>query len=135
MSKEDDIHKHLIILSIALGSSLGNVACAGTPPECRKLPADVREAGREFTDCLRTSDPTASCGPAGLNVQIFGNDEGRLPKARNGQTYYEARAVKEHGPMPGANRLVFLTNDAGGKRDIVARYYSANHYDSFCTYK
>lgn len=128
------MRRQLTLITIAIVAGLtAFTSAAKPPPTCKSLPRDIREASRQFNDCLRTENPTANCGPSGLNVQVFDNDEHRLPKAGNGQTYYEARATTPPRPMPGASRLVFLTNDSGGRPDIVARYYSADHYTSFCS--
>lgn len=120
----------MLALALALAGTCGSASAKQVPP-CSQLPHDIREASRDFNDCLRTPNPTASCGRQGLDVQVFDNHEGRLPRAGRGQVYWEAKAVKDHGPRPGRNRLVYLTTD-NPVRDILARYYSADHYDSFC---
>lgn len=99
---------------------------------CKSLPQYVREAERSFAYCIAVADPIAQCGRADLDVREFGNAEDRLPRAGKGQQYYEARARRHDGAPAGTYRLVYLVTHGTAKQVIDARYYSADHYDSFC---
>jgi len=106
-------------------------ATAAQIPACSNLPSYVREANRNMAYCVTTPQPVIECGRTHLNLRVFNNDENRLPRAGRGQTYYEGRAQRDPGGQPGAYRLVFLVTD--GRSVIEERYYSPDHYDSFCS--
>ena len=108
-------------------------AMAKEPAACGTLPDYVREATRDMAYCVTMPAPIAACGPAAVDVQVFGNAEGRLPQAGRGQTYYEGKARQNPGGAAGAYRLVFLLTDGKTKSVIDNRYYSADHYESFCS--
>ncbi|UYC12716.1 ribonuclease domain-containing protein [Xanthomonas sp. CFBP 8445] len=102
------------------------------PPACSALPTYVRDAARDMAYCITMANPIAACGSTQVDVQVFGNAEGRLPKAGKGQTYYEGKARRDPGGAAGTYRLVFLATDGKAKSTIAQRYYSADHYTTFC---
>ncbi|CBA14972.1 hypothetical protein XACN24_01855 [Xanthomonas albilineans] len=104
-----------------------------SPTHCSILPNYIRDASRDMAYCLTMPSPIAACGNAQLDVQVFGNNEGRLPKSGNGQTYYEGKARLPQNDQAGTYRLVFLVTDGKKKKAIEQRYYSADHYATFCT--
>ncbi|WP_369934781.1 ribonuclease domain-containing protein [Xanthomonas tesorieronis] len=99
---------------------------------CGTLPTYVREAVRDLNYCITMPNPIAACGHNAVDVQIFNNDEGRLPRAGRGQTYYEGKARRDAGGPAGTYRLVFLVTDGAKKSVVNQRYYSADHYGTFC---
>ncbi len=108
-------------------------AMAKEPAACGALPGYVREAARDMAYCVTMPAPIVECGPTAVDVQVFGNAEGRLPQAGRGQTYYEGKARHDPGGPAGTYRLVYLVTDGKTKSVIESRYYSADHYESFCS--
>lgn len=108
-------------------------AMAKEPGACGALPDYVREASRDMAYCITMPNPIAACGPTAVDVQVFGNAEGRLPQAGRGQTYYEGKARRNPGGPAGTYRLVYLVTNGTTKSVIENRYYSADHYGSFCS--
>ncbi|BAV98886.1 ribonuclease domain-containing protein [Lysobacter enzymogenes] len=106
-------------------------ASAAAPPACGSLPPDIRDAKRDMSVCITMANPLADCGRMGLDVQIFSNNEGRLPAAGRGQLYWEGKIRAATGAA-GQRRLVYLVTD-GTKKVINARYYSPDHYVTFCS--
>lgn len=107
-------------------------ASAAAPPACGSLPPDIREAKRDMSVCITMANPLADCGRMGLDVQIFSNNEGKLPKAGRGQVYWEGKIRTATGAA-GQRRLVYLVTDGAQKKVIEARYYSPDHYVTFCS--
>lgn len=121
---------HAVLLAALLISTQAQAQKA--PPACGALPTYVREAARDMAYCITMPNPIAACGPTQVDVQVFSNAEGRLPKAGKGQTYYEGKARRDPGGPAGTYRLVFLVTDGKAKSTIAQRYYSADHYTTFC---
>ncbi|MFK3650611.1 ribonuclease domain-containing protein [Lysobacter enzymogenes] len=115
-------------LSLCLAAA---AASAAAPPACGSLPPDIRDAKRDMSVCITMANPLADCGRLGLDVQIFSNNEGRLPKAGRGQVYWEGKIRAATGAA-GQRRLVYLVTD-GTKKVIEAKYYSPDHYATFCS--
>lgn len=122
-----------VALLAVLAMSAAQAQAQKAPPSCGTLPAYVREAARNMSYCITMPNPIAACGAAAVDVQVFGNGERRLPQAGRGQTYYEGKARREPGDPAGTYRLVFLVTDGAKKSIVDKRYYSADHYGSFCT--
>ncbi|QWP76208.1 hypothetical protein J5226_21885 [Lysobacter sp. K5869] len=116
-----------LALSLCL---LAAAPAAAKPRACTSLPPDIREAMRTMSFCITAVDPVAECGRAGMDVQIFSNNEGKLPNAGRGQVYWEGKIRKDNGDA-GLRRLVYLVND-GTKKTIAMRYYTPDHYANFC---
>jgi ribonuclease T1 len=95
---------------------------------CKPTPPDATEVARDFRPCLVSNRYCAAVD----GVQVFGNAEKRLPSARTGQTYYEARVGKDRYKAGGKRRLVFLINGVKGRAAVQARYFSGDHYGTFC---
>lgn len=110
-------------------------AGAGNIPQCGNFPDYVREAIRNMAYCVTVEQPIAECGRAYINLEVFGNNENRLPAAGRGQVYYEGRAQRDPGGDAGAYRLVFLVTEGKSKSVIEQRYYSPNHYGGFCSFR
>lgn len=107
-------------------------ASAAAPPACGDLPSDIRDAKRSMSVCITMANPVVNCGNSGLDVQIFSNNEGRLPKAGRGQVYWEGKIRAATGAA-GQRRLVYLVTDGAQKKIIDAKYYSPDHYATFCS--
>ncbi len=103
---------------------------AGIPYCAKPLAGDVVEASRDLSYCLKLT----TCPQQGaLNIQIFGNDQNRLPVRGQGQNYYEGRVGTDQAGDAGKRRLVFLVQGVRGPNaTILIRYFSPNHYNSFC---
>ncbi|MCC4597784.1 hypothetical protein NRY95_21285 [Xanthomonas campestris pv. phormiicola] len=110
-----------------------SAAQAQKAPSCGTLPTYVREAVRDLNHCITMPNPIAACGAGAVDVQVFGNNERRLPQAGRGQTCYEGEAWRDPGGPAGTYRLVFLVTDGARKSVVDKRYYSADRYVSFCT--
>lgn len=119
-------HRIAALAALLLASPL---AQAKVPP-CGKLPTFVREAERNLAYCITTNAGSADCRAA--NVEGFANNEGRLPTAGRGQSYRAARAQHPQADPPGRNRVVFLVTDGDRKSIIDARYFTSDHYATFC---
>ncbi|MBU8978227.1 MULTISPECIES: ribonuclease domain-containing protein [unclassified Lysobacter] len=100
-------------------------------PECGRLPTFVREAERNLAYCITTDAGAADCRAA--NVEAFANNEGRLPAAGRGQAYRAGRAQHPQADPPGRNRVVFLVTEGQRKPIIEARYFTSDHYATFCS--
>nr|WP_256046890.1 ribonuclease domain-containing protein [Xanthomonas translucens] len=96
------------------------VGCAGSGTES---PAGLRRAAHL---CARSH---ARC----VRLHHHAQSDRRLPQAGRGQTYYEGKARRDPGGPAGTYRLVYLVTDGAKKSVIDKRYYSADHYLSFCT--
>ena len=120
-------------LLAVLAMSAAQAQAQKAPPGCGTLPTYAREAARDMAYCVTMPNPIAACGAGAVDVQVFGNGERRLPQAGRGQTYYEGKARRDPGGAAGTYRLVFLVTDGAKKSVIDKRYYSADHYVSFCT--
>ena len=107
-------------------------AQAQKAPSCGALPSYVREAMRDVAACITMPNPIVACGAGAVDVQVFGNGERRLPQAGRGQTYYEGKARRDPGGPAGTYRLVYLVTDGAKKSVVDKRYYSADHYVTFC---
>lgn len=122
-----------MLLSTAFLSMASQWAEAAKVPPCGPLPAYVRDADRTMSACV-TSNYTFPVGcKKELDIQEFNNNEGKLPTPGNGQSYLEGKARHEDGPA-GTNRFVFLVENtaSGTKMKIDQKYYSSDHYQSFC---
>ncbi|QSQ45925.1 hypothetical protein ISN34_03200 [Xanthomonas translucens pv. translucens] len=121
----------LAVLALPAAQAQAQKAPAG----CGVLPTYVREAMRDVSACITMPNPIVACGAGAgaVDVQVFGNGERRLPQAGRGQTYYEGKARRDPGGPAGTYRLVYLVTDGAKKSVIDKRYYSADHYLSFCT--
>ncbi|MBT2746909.1 MULTISPECIES: ribonuclease domain-containing protein [unclassified Lysobacter] len=100
------------------------------PPVCKVLPPDIKEAMRTMSFCMTVADPAAECGRQGMDVQVFDNDEGKLPNPGRGQEYWEGKI--RHDGAAGTRRLVYLMTMAARKNVVVKRYYTPDHYATFC---
>lgn len=100
---------------------------------CKNFPKYIKEAERNFSVCITDPVHGENCGPRGMDVQIFLNSEHKLPHAGGGQLYYEGKVIRENEPNAGTKRLVYLTQ--AGRKQIVKKYYTPDHYDTFCKIK
>ncbi|MEP3113279.1 ribonuclease domain-containing protein [Nisaea sp.] len=92
------------------------------------LPKDVREAVRDLNYCMTNN----VC--AGLNATVYNNSPKRLPSIGHNQSYYEGRVGEDRSGGPGKRRLVYLVQGTAKSADAVVleRYFTANHYETFC---
>jgi guanyl-specific ribonuclease Sa len=80
-----------------------------------RAPAFVKEAIRELRFEITNGHPT-----------VFNNAEGHLPPAGRGNTYYEYDVGMDRMGGRGAHRIVAL---ASANKDLIALYYTNDHYD------
>jgi ribonuclease T1 len=131
------LYHHIILtMTTILALTIASATHAVKPHNCGKLPADIVESGRDFRICVTDpGSPKFNCGPTGMDKQEFDNAEGRLPKAGKGTVYYEGKIIQPTDPDAGKKRWVYLSQKVKGKPAvIVAQYYTANHYLTFCQY-
>jgi guanyl-specific ribonuclease Sa len=121
-----------ILIAVLVLSLAPFVATAAKLPACGTLPSYVRDAERTLAYCITTENPITACGATDVDAQVFGNNEGRLPGAGRGQLYYEGKARQQAGGPAGTYRLVYLVTEGKKKQVVEQRYYSADHYQSFC---
>ena len=117
-------------LAAALCLSLLAAPALAKPPVCRSLPPDIKEAMRDMSYCMTMVNPVVECGRQGMDVQVFNNDQGKLPNAGRGQEYWEGK-IRRDGAA-GTRRLVYLMTMGVRKNIVQARYYSPDHYATFC---
>ncbi len=120
-------HKIAALAALLLASTLVQAKV----PVCGKLPTFVREAERNLAYCITTDPASADCRAA--NVEGFANNEGRLPTAGRGQAYRAGRAQHPQADPPGRNRVVFLVTEGDRKPIIESRYFTSDHYATFCS--
>lgn len=134
------MNKHLCATGLLLATllSIGHGAAAGHQPAsqlagiapCKGLHHSIKEAMRTMSVCITQDNPPASCGRADMDVQRFNNNENKLPKARHAQEYWEGK-LRNNG-NPGTWRLVYLVTMGKTKNKVEARYYTPDHYVTFC---
>lgn len=100
------------------------------PPVCKSLPPDIKEAMRNMSFCMTATDPVIECGRNGMDVQTFDNNEGKLPNPGRGQEYWEGKI--RHDGAAGTRRLVYLMTMGSRKNIVEKRYYTPDHYATFC---
>ncbi|WP_245156344.1 ribonuclease domain-containing protein [Agrilutibacter solisilvae] len=105
-------------------------AAQAAPPACKGLHTSVKEAMRTMSVCITMNNPPADCNHAGMDVQRFNNDEKKLPKASPPQEYWEGKL--RDGGAAGTWRLVYLVTMGTTKNKVDARYFTNDHYASFC---
>jgi guanyl-specific ribonuclease Sa len=118
------------IIPVVVALAVAPAAYAKKVDPCPgRLPSDVVSAKQDFDYCVKGN----ACD-ANLNQQVFDNAEGRLPRAGNGQTYYEGRVGQDRAGGAGNRRLVYLLigNGPGGNTQIANRYFTDDHYATFC---
>jgi len=82
-----------------------------------ELPRGLREALRDLRYSLAT--------PGVAAPQVFSNNEGFLPPAGRGNTYYEHDVGQDRTGGRGRFRLVALMSDGGS---LEALYFTSAHY-------
>ena len=122
--------KKLVLMgAVALMTLAGaSVADAKIQPCGSRLPSDVKEAVRDLNYCMTNN----VC--AGLNATVYNNSPKRLPSIGHNQSYYEGRVGADRSGGPGKRRLVYLVQGAAKTPAAVVleRYFTANHYETFC---
>lgn len=81
-------------------------------------------------DAYRDAKVKAVAGGAGNTV--FNNNERRLPAAGKDEVYYEYYLGIGGDGSAGSHRAVLLVQTGGAKRKLLERYYTLDHYTSFC---
>lgn len=118
--------------ALALGLCLIAAApAAAKPPVCQSLPPDIKEAMRNMSYCITVPNPVVNCGATGLDVQVYHNDPSKLPNAGRGQQYWEGKIRMSTGAA-GQRRLVYLVTMGEKKNVVEKRYYTPDHYTTFC---
>ena len=117
----------LLAASIVLAAHAATAARA--PDPCGKLSNETREAARSLAACITTG----MCDSA-LQEREFSNNEGILPKSALNQRYMEARVGAARDDSGGVKRLVFLVQGTrgGSSEAVLEKYYTGDHYRSFC---
>lgn len=103
------------------------LAYAKIPP-CKGRQSDATEVARSFRPCLTSN---LYCQGV-VNVGVYQNRHNRLPAAPKGETYWEARVGANRAGNAGRRRLVFLIQGQRGRATVVAEYFTADHYTTFC---
>ena len=113
--------------TVLLVALLAAVALAKDPAVCGAVPSDAKDPIRNLSACL--TGLVGAC--SGLDKQVFNNSEGKLPAAGKNETYYEGKVGVDRAGAAGVRRLVFLVL-GGEKPKILHRYFSTDHYTTFC---
>ncbi|WP_454774994.1 ribonuclease domain-containing protein [Janthinobacterium tructae] len=120
---------------IVAGALLSSHAYAAKIPDCGKRePSKTLPTPKNSEyDAYRNAKTSAVAGGPG-NV-VFNNNEKRLPAAGKDEVYYEYYLGIGGDGGPGSHRAVLLVQTPTGKRKLVERYYTQDHYTSFCSLK
>jgi ribonuclease T1 len=120
---------------IVAGTLLSSHAYAAKIPDCGKRePSKTLPTPKNSEyDAYRNAKTSAVAGGPG-NV-VFNNNEKRLPAAGKDEVYYEYYLGIGGDGGPGSHRAVLLVQTPTGKRKLVERYYTQDHYTSFCSLK
>lgn len=97
--------------------------------KCGLLPDYIREFNRNMQVCVKDS---TKCGEGDYKIetQVFNNDPTVLPRAPSGSYYLEGKyKVKEDRDLKNKFRLVYLLDKS---ENINKKYYSSDHYETFC---
>lgn len=127
--------KFVIVAAALLAAALTiEPASAFKVPDCKGGgPPDAKSAAAAFSYYVKGN---GACGAASDidGCALFGNAEKRLPRAGKGEDYYEARVGEDRFGGAGKRRLVFLITGTYRSRDalIVAKYFTPDHYETFC---
>ncbi|MEI2454461.1 ribonuclease domain-containing protein [Lysobacter firmicutimachus] len=120
-----------VLLAVLAAAPALAQADAAKPPVCRSLPPDIKEAMRTMSYCITNPNPIPECARAGMDVQVYNNDPAKLPRAARGQQYWEGKIRKDDGAA-GERRLVYLVTMGERKNVVAMRYYTPDHYRTFC---
>ncbi|WP_363796446.1 ribonuclease domain-containing protein [Lysobacter firmicutimachus] len=120
-----------VLLAVLAAAPALAQADAAKPPVCRSLPPDIKEAMRNMSYCITNPNPIPECARAGMDVQVYNNDPAKLPRAARGQQYWEGKIRKDDGAA-GERRLVYLVTMGERKNVVAMRYYTPDHYRTFC---
>lgn len=110
-------------------SSLFATSVFSAIPDCKNLPNYIREFDRSMKVCVK--DKTKCVIEENKIVtQEFSNNEGKLPKLKKPFSYIEGKYA-EQGEHDKDNkfRLVAKIDE---KNNFSERYYTSDHYLSFC---
>lgn len=118
------------IAASALMSSHSNAAKI---PDCgKRVPSKSQPTPKASEyDAYRDAKTSAVAGGAGNTV--FNNNERRLPAIGKDEVYYEYYLGIGGNGGAGSHRAVLLVQTPAGKRKLVERYYTLDHYASFCS--
>lgn len=108
-------------------------ASAAKVPDCGKRePSKSAPPPPQISeyDAYRDAKVKAVAGGAGNTV--FNNNERRLPAAGKDEVYYEYYLGIGGDGSAGSHRAVLLVQTGGAKRKLLERYYTLDHYTSFC---
>ena len=120
---------------IVAGTLLSSHAYAAKIPDCGKRePSKTLPTPKNSEyDAYRNAKTSAVAGGPGNTV--FNNNEKRLPAAGKDEVYYEYYLGIGGDGGAGSHRAVLPVQTPAGKRKLVERYYTQDHYTSFCSLK
>ncbi|CDG81549.1 ribonuclease domain-containing protein [Janthinobacterium agaricidamnosum] len=124
----------LSLCLIAVSALFSSYSYAAKIPDCGKRePSKTLPTPQDSEyDAYRNAKTKAVAGGPGNTV--FNNNEGRLPAAGKNEVYYEYYLGIGGDGGAGSHRAVLLVQTSG-KRKLVQRYYTQDHYASFCSLK
>jgi ribonuclease T1 len=120
---------------IVAGALFSSHVYAAKIPDCGKRePSKTLPTPQNSEyDAYRNAKTSAVAGGPGNT--IFNNNEKRLPAAGKDEIYYEYYLGIGGDGGAGSHRAVLLVQTPAGKRKLVERYYTQDHYASFCSLK
>lgn len=117
---------------ISASALLTSNAFAQKIPDCgKRTPSKTLPTPSDSEyDAYRNAKASAVAGGPGNTV--FQNREGKLPAAGRNEVYYEYYLGYDGNNGPGSHRAVLLVQEAKAKRRLMERYYTQDHYETFC---
>ncbi|ENX35939.1 hypothetical protein F889_00638 [Acinetobacter colistiniresistens] len=114
----------ILIISVFFTSSV-----FAAIPDCGKLPDYVREFDRNMRVCVKNANMCGT-GKDKIVTQVFSNNEGKLPKLKSPFSYVEGKYF-EQGQFDKYNKFRLVVKVDGGN-NFSERYYTSDHYITFC---
>ncbi len=112
-------------------------ASLAEPPACstENLLSTAQSAAPTFENAVTgssTCDYDYSSGKTIWHCVLYRNDTKPQLPVVTGETYYEARFAPDSVQNAWKYRLVFRFSGAFGSGAVTGKYYTAQHYNSFC---
>ncbi|WP_064750071.1 hypothetical protein [Lysobacter antibioticus] len=85
---------------------------------------------RNMSCCIANPNPIPECARAGMDVRA-GLQQRPGQAAARGQQHWEGKIRKDDGAA-GARRQVYLVTMGERKNVVAMRYYTPDHYRTFC---
>lgn len=120
---------------IVTGALLSSHAFAAKIPDCGKREPSKTLPTPQNSEYDAYRNAKTSAVASGPGNTVFNNNEGRLPAAGKDEVYYEYYLGIGGDGGAGSHRAVLLVQTPKGKRKLVERYYTQDHYASFCSLK